>query len=252
MRSTRPATSLRRCKTAWILPLQLRFPLLESTLPFGRLMGGDDSKLLRRLYGEALQRDPEERAEYLDAACPDRPDLRARVIALLAAHSEQFLDGVPAAEPDGRTTFAGGRVGSAANEGPLRRIGDYIIRRELGRGGMGIVYLADDTRLQRRVALKALNPDLNQRPDLRERLRNEARVAGGLSHPGIATIYALEEIDGELYMACEFVPGTPLRALVKSGPVSIDEVVSIGLQLGHALAEAHTYGIVHRDLKPEN
>jgi serine/threonine protein kinase len=117
---------------------------------------------------------------------------------------------------------------------------------------MGVVYLADDTRLQRRVALKALNPELNQRPDLRERLRNEARVAGGLTHPGIATIYALEEIDGELYMACEFVPGTPLRELLKSGPVPIDDVVSIGLQLSKALAEAHTFGIVHRDLKPEN
>jgi serine/threonine-protein kinase len=106
---------------------------------------------------------------------------------------------------------------------------------------MGVVYLADDTRLQRRVALKALNPSVNQTPSLRERLRNEARIAGGLSHPGIATIYALEEIDGELYMACEFVPGTPLRALLKAGPVPIDGG-SNRAAIGQSVAEA--YGIV--------
>ena len=214
-------------------------------------MGGDDSKLLRRLYAEALQRDPEERDEYLDSACRDRPDLRARISDLLRAHADEFVDAAPPA-PDGRTTFSGSRQGSGADHLEARRIGDYVIRREIGRGGMGVVYLADDTRLQRRVALKALNPALNQRSDLRERLRSEARLAGGLTHPGIATIYALEEIDDELYMACEFVPGSTLRDLLKSGPVPIDEVVNIGLQLAKALAEAHTHGVVHRDLKPEN
>lgn len=214
-------------------------------------MGADDSKLLRRLYAEALQRDPEERDEYLDSACRERPDLRARVSDLLRAHADQFLDAAPPTS-DGRTTFSSPLPRSGADHLEARRIGDYVIRREIGRGGMGVVYLADDTRLQRRVALKALNPALNQRPDLRERLRSEARVAGGLTHPGIATIYALEEIGGELYMACEFVPGSPLRDLLKSGPVPIEDVVNIGLQLAKALAEAHTYGIVHRDLKPEN
>jgi protein kinase-like protein len=215
-------------------------------------MGEDDSKLLRQLYAGALQRDPEEREEYLDEACAGRPQLRARVAALLHAHSRDFLDGAPSVDHD-RPPAAhdpGTRADQSAVEG--HRIGDYVIRREIGRGGMGVVYLADDTRLQRRVALKALNPSLSQTSDLRERLRNEARVAAGLSHPGIATVYALEEIDGELYMACEFVPGAPLRALLKSGPLPIDEAVNIGLQVAKALAEAHTYGVVHRDLKPEN
>jgi serine/threonine protein kinase len=213
-------------------------------------MAGDDSKLLRQLYAGALQRDPEERDEYLDDACAGRPDLRARVVTLIQSHSQDFLD-APSGGHDEASTTPHVSVGSDNNlEG--RRIGDYLIRREIGRGGMGMVYLADDMSLQRRVALKALNPDLSQTSDLRERLRNEARVAAGLSHPGIATVYALEEIDGQLYMACEFVPGAPLRALLKSGPLPIDEVVNIGLQLAKALAEAHTYGIVHRDLKPEN
>ena len=213
-------------------------------------MAEDDSKLFRQLYAGALQRDPEERDDYLDRACAGRPDLRARVAALLDARSRDFLD-----QPtgmSGKATSHPADAGGARNQMEGRRIGDYIIRREIGRGGMGVVYLADDTRLQRRVALKALDPGLAQMQGLRERLRNEARVAAGLSHPGIATIYALEEIEGELYMACEFVPGAPLRALLKSGPVPITEVVYIGLQVARALAEAHTYGIVHRDLKPEN
>lgn len=78
-----------------------------------------------------------------------------------------------------------------------RVIGPYIVRHEIGRGGMGIVYLAEDTPLARRVALKALAPDLARDPARRERLRRKARAAAALSHPGIATIYALEEIDGE-------------------------------------------------------
>ena len=80
----------------------------------------------------------------------------------------------------------------------------YLIRHEIGRGGMGIVYLADDTRLARTVALKALNQDISREPDSRERFRREARAAAGLSHPGIATVYALEEIGDQLYLAYEY------------------------------------------------
>lgn len=209
---------------------------------------GDDSRLIRQVYAGALQRDPEERDEYLDGACAGKPELRARVVALLDAHSRDFI----AAASDTRMDAA-----RLSDQTDLRRlenqtIGPYIIRRELGHGGMGVVYLADDTRLSRRVALKALNPGLGHDLAGRERLRLEARAAAGLSHPGIATVYALEEIDDRLYLACEYVPGEPLRALLKSGPLPIDQVVDIGVQLARALAAAHTQGIVHRDIKPEN
>jgi hypothetical protein len=133
-----------------------------------------------------------------------------------------------------------------------RTIGPYIIRGELGRGGMGVVYLADDVRLSRRVALKALTPGVEREPGSRDRLRLEARAAAALAHPGIATVYALEEIDDELYMACEYVPGEPLRALLASGPLPLGMVVQIGVQLARALAAAHTQGVVHRDIKPDN
>ena len=86
---------------------------------------------------------------------------------------------------------------------------------------MGVVYLAQDVRLARTVAIKVLSPAYSQSPSVRQRLLNEAKMAAALSHPGIATVYALEEIDGELYMACEYVPGAALRALVESGPLPI-------------------------------
>ncbi len=205
----------------------------------------EDSRQIRQVYAGALQRDPEERDEYLDRACADTPGLRAKVAALLEAHSQDFLEAEliaaagPRAEP--RREDVEGRV-----------VGPYIIRREIGRGGMGVVYLADDTRLARRVALKALSPGLGHELGGRERLRLEARTAAGLSHPGIATVYALEEIGDALYLACEFVPGEPLRTLLESGPLPLEQVVDIGTQLAKALAAAHTQGIVHRDIKPEN
>ena len=208
----------------------------------------EDSRVVQQLFAAALRRDPVARADFLDSKCAERPDLRVRVEALLDAHAEDAdLAGVV---PRGRADLNGPGAGAADVEG--RRIGPYVLRRELGRGGMGVVSLADDTRLSRAVAIKALSPSLNQTPGLRERLRNEARLAAGLSHPGIATVYALEEVEGELYLACEYVPGPALRALVRSGALPGRDVLDIGLQLARALAEAHAKGIVHRDIKPEN
>jgi hypothetical protein len=208
----------------------------------------EDSRIVQQLFEDALRRDPHARAEFLDLKCAGRSDIRARVEALLGAHASD----VEFAGLTRRDRADIPAPGAAAVDVEGRRIGPYVLRRELGRGGMGVVYLADDTRLSRAVAIKALSPTLNQTPGLRERLRNEARLAGGLSHPGIATVYALEEVEGELYLACEYVPGPALRALVRSGALPGREVLDIGLQLARALAEAHAKGIVHRDIKPEN
>jgi eukaryotic-like serine/threonine-protein kinase len=208
-------------------------------------MPSDESKRLRALYAAALQRDPEERDEYLSRACADQPEMRAKVAALLRAHSQDFAD-VERGSSLTRSTSAR----TEAVEGKV--IGPYIVRRELGRGGMSVVYLADDTRLSRRVALKAIPPEVGRDPTRRERLRLEARAAAVLSHPGIATVYALEEIGDDVYLAYEFVPGEPLRAALASGPLPIGQVVTIGAQLARALAAAHTAGVIHRDIKPEN
>jgi serine/threonine protein kinase len=206
-------------------------------------MPSEESKKLRAVYAAALQRDPEERDEYLDGACVGQPELRAKVAALLEAHSKDFFEAENA--PSLARTVASGDIQG-------RVIGPYIVRRELGRGGMGVVFLVDDTRLSRPVALKALNPEAGRDHSRRERLRLEARAAAALSHPGIATVYALEEIGDDVYLAYEYVPGEPLRALLASGPLPIGQVVTIGAQLARALAAAHTAGVIHRDIKPEN
>jgi serine/threonine protein kinase len=207
-------------------------------------MPNEESRRLRAVYAAALQRDPEEREAFLSQACADQPELRAKVAALLQAHSQDFETALTSS-PEPAAADWGDDI-----EGKV--IGPYIIRRVLGRGGMGIVYLADDKRLSRPVALKALAPGLSREANNRERLRLEARAAAGLSHPGIATVYAVEEIGDELYLASEYVPGESLRALLASGPLPMPQVVSIGAQLVRALAAAHTMGVIHRDIKPEN
>jgi len=207
-------------------------------------MADSDARLIWELYAAALRHEPAERSRYLEHACNDAA-IRSQVASLLESHG---LDIGQART--GVTLDLGGPPAGSLLEG--QRIGNYVIQRELGRGGMGIVYLAHDLRLSRTVAIKALSPSYSQSPTVRERLLNEAKMAASLSHPGIATVYALEEIDGELYMACEYVPGAPLRALVDSGPLPIGDVIDIGRQLARALSEAHTKGIVHRDIKPEN
>jgi hypothetical protein len=184
----------------------------------------------QELLRAALQRDPEERDAFLDQACAGDARLRAEVALLLAARTSPTLDAGPS-----------GRI-----------IGPYIIRHEIGRGGMGVVYLAEDTRLSRRVALKALVPSVATEGARRERLRQEARAAAGLSHQGIATVYALEEFGSELFLACEYVAGQTLRAVLKSERLETPQVVEIAVQLARALAAAHAHGVVHRDLKPEN
>jgi hypothetical protein len=117
---------------------------------------------------------------------------------------------------------------------------------------MGIVYLAEDLRLGRMVALKALAPHYTHDPPRRERLRKEARAAARLSHPAVATVFALEEIGDELFIACEYVPGRTLRAELDAGVMAVERMLQIGTQIARALAAAHAQGVVHRDLKPEN
>jgi len=133
-----------------------------------------------------------------------------------------------------------------------RRIGPYQVGEQIGSGGMGVVYAAEDARLGRRVALKMLPPAFSRDAHARERLSREARAAAALSHPSIATVYALEEVDGDLFIVTELVRGSTLRTTLGSGPLGGDRLVDVLIQIGDALDAAHRQGIVHRDLKPEN
>jgi serine/threonine protein kinase len=205
---------------------------------------------INEIFHAALERDRPARAAYLDQATAGDLDLRREVESLLASHerssSAGFLD-VPA-------------WGVAADvllddEHPSlsgRTIGPYLIGEEIGRGGMGVVYAAEDTRLGRKVALKALPDEYARDPIRRERLAREARAAAALSHPAIATIFALEELDGALYIVSELVRGQNLRDELREGPLPSPRLIPTLLDIASALAAAHAHGIVHRDLKPEN
>ncbi|MBM3820661.1 MAG: hypothetical protein FJW14_16820 [Acidimicrobiia bacterium] len=131
-------------------------------------------------------------------------------------------------------------------------IGHYRIVRLLGKGGMGEVYLADDTRLQRQVALKLLDPEVAADPERRDRFAREARAAAALNHPNIVTIHSVEEADGRLFLTLEYIEGGTLGDVIQPGGLPIDRLISIGISLADAVGAAHQRGITHRDLKPAN
>src|SRR5438128_3599761 len=132
------------------------------------------------------------------------------------------------------------------------RLGRYEIRSKLGEGGMGEVYLAEDTRLHRRVALKILPADVASNRDRMERFVQEAKAASALNHPNIITIYEIDETDSGHFIATEFIEGETLRQRMRDTPMKLGEVIDVAAQIAGALAAAHAANIVHRDIKPDN
>lgn len=200
------------------------------------------------LFQAALEVPPAERAAFVSSACVGDESLRQEVESLLASADDGWSlvdDPVPEigalflSDPHPELTVG-------------ERLGHYKILSLLGAGGMGQVYLAEDSRLGRKIALKLLPADFTKDELRLRRFQHEARSASALNHPNILTIHDIGEIDGKRFIATEFIDGETLRQRMRRGELSIDEVLDIAGQAAGALAAAHAAGIVHRDIKPEN
>jgi serine/threonine protein kinase/tetratricopeptide (TPR) repeat protein len=200
------------------------------------------------LLDAALERSPEQRAAFLDHACAGDSALRKEVESLLE-HDERAADFIEAPAYADTSTLAD--EDQLAPE-PEKTIGSYKVLGSLGAGGMGEVYLALDTRLGRRVALKLLREGVTRDEDRLNRFRQEARAASALNHPNILTIYEIGQTDSIHFIATELVEGQTLRRRLKQSRMSVPEALDVSIQIAAALAAAHKAGIVHRDIKPEN
>jgi predicted Ser/Thr protein kinase len=198
---------------------------------------------LKIVFQEALDQPSEVRRRWLREECGDDTALLREAESLLTSleTAGDFLEKPAEIDPGDLDTLPAGS-----------HVGPYRILEEVGRGGMGVVYLAEDTRLNRRVALKALPAAVAMQPDLRERLRREARAAATISHPAVAVVYALEEVGDHLFIASEYVEGETLRNIIAQGPLAPERARSIASDIAGALSAAHDAGVIHRDLKPEN
>ena len=201
---------------------------------------------IKGLLESALERDPLERNSFLNDACAGDTALRSEVDALLDSHarSGDFMESPAYAVMAGSLTDTDLVPGSA--------IGPYEVISRLGAGGMGEIYLAHDTRLGRKVVLKALPTAFTKDSERVRRFQLEARAASSLNHPNIITIYEIGQLDQLHYIATEFIDGETLRQRMAKAELTIAEAVEIAINVATALLAAHDAGIVHRDIKPEN
>ena len=205
---------------------------------------------IEALLAAALDMPPEARDSFLDSACAADPALRAEVAALVAASDQTGLVDTPVATLSG--LLADEEVASTPRLEPGSHLGPYLLVGQLGAGGMGQVYRARDTRLNRDVAVKIVAPHLQRDATSRKRLEREARVIASLSHPNILAIFDIGEHEGVVYVVTELLTGRTLRHMIESGPLDERTVVDVASQVARGLSAAHARHVVHRDLKPEN
>jgi serine/threonine protein kinase len=223
-----------------------------------------------QLFHEALECAPELRVDFLKQACKGDQALFREVESLLSSHEQagSFIENSPsdiAAQflaEERHERLPGGKLGQneIGAENPVperesligRQIGHYQIVARIGAGGMGEVYRATDTRLNRTVAVKVLSSHLSLRPDLRKRFEREAKAISNLNHPHICTLHDIGQAEGFDYLVMEYLEGETLAKRLKKGPLPTEQLLGIAIDIATALDQAHRKGVVHRDLKPGN
>ncbi|MCM3905979.1 MAG: serine/threonine protein kinase [Pyrinomonadaceae bacterium] len=203
---------------------------------------------LEELFHEAVGLEPDERADFMARARISHPELAAAVESLIAAHEgpDSPIDS-PAYEA--AAEIIAGRQPALV---PGQVVGHYQITALLGKGGMGEVYLASDTKLDRKVALKLLPAEFTNHKDRLRRFIQEARAASSLNHPNIITIHEIGQTEGAHFIATEFIDGHTLKHRMAHTRMELPDILDVSIQAASALQAAHAAGIIHRDVKPEN
>jgi TolB-like protein/Flp pilus assembly protein TadD len=215
-------------------------------------MRSEQWQVIEELYHSASDLPEAQRSSFLQRACGEDRDLRLEVESLLRHGDtpESFLD--TAAIAVVAKAIAADEYDSPALALEGKTISHYQILKALGRGGMGVVYEAEDLKLRRRVALKLLPNFLARDLHALRRFEQEAQAASALNHPNICTVYEVDEDQGLHFIAIELLEGETLKERIGRGPLDVREILAIGIEICDALDAAHSVGIIHRDIKPSN